>query len=105
MTNHDEFQRDREVIAAAAADTYADFLEIYYRAKARWPLALDALDAANKRIAELEGLIIKGAEQSDDQGYFCAFCPAMTTGLGLKDKLSHDPDCIVLTIQKEATDG
>ena len=62
--------------------------------------ARDALGAANKRIAELEEVIRANSMQSDDQGFFCAFCEAHTEGF--TDALFHDPDCIVLTIPKEA---
>ena len=156
MTNPDEFQKDREVIAAATegpwehwwcgddhCDCHAVLIpdcpcgidahkiersslshkydahlwtgsdgdawsnasntaEFIARARTRWPIALDALDAANQRIAELGEVIRANSMQSDDQGFFCAFCEAHTEGFG--DALFHDSDCIVLTIPKEATD-
>ena len=52
MTNSDEFQKDREVIAAADGRWKPPNVNYIFtaRARTRWPIALDALDAAVKEM-------------------------------------------------------
>ena len=118
MTDANEFARDREVIAALrrAERDYTDPIdperkairqmyrsEFMQAARTRWLIALDAADARDKRIAELEKIIIKSYAAADEEGHWCAYCgygPCMN-----KLFIHHKPDCIVLTIKPKQENG